>query len=59
MQGVAVEPLYSSVPGAAQRDPELYYLLALVDALRMGRARERAFAEKELAERLNPHVPRC
>lgn len=56
VQGVLVEPLYASVPGAARRDPELYYLLALVDALRMGRARERAFAEKELAEHLNQHV---
>ena len=56
MQGVAVEPLYASAPGAARRDPELYHLLALVDALRMGRARERAFAEKELGERLHDHV---
>jgi DNA-binding Lrp family transcriptional regulator len=55
VQGASVQPLYSSVPGAARRDPELYHLLALVDALRMGRARERAFAEKEIAERLNSH----
>lgn len=51
VQGVAVQPLYPSVPGAAQRDPELYHLLALVDALRMGRARERALAEKEIDQR--------
>ena len=56
VQGVAVQPLYASVPGAARRDPELYYLLALVDALRMGRARGRAQAEKEIGERLNAHA---
>ena len=56
VQGVSVQPLYSSVPGAALRDPELYNLLALVDALRIGRARERKFAEKEISQRLNSHA---
>lgn len=56
VQGVAVKPLYPSVPGAARRDPALYDLLALVDALRIGRARERAFAESELSQRLNVHA---
>ena len=57
VQGSAVEPLYPSVPGAARRHPMLYELLALVDALRIGRARERGLAEKEIAVRLNCHVP--
>ena len=57
VQGSAVEPLYPSVPGAARRHPMLYELLALVDALRIGRARERDLAEKEIAIRLNRHVP--
>jgi DNA-binding Lrp family transcriptional regulator len=56
VQGAAVQPLYASVPGAAQRDPDLYQLLALVDALRLGRARERAMAEAELGQRLNHHA---
>lgn len=56
VQGVAVEPLYGSVPGAARRDPKLYDLLALVDALRVGRARERRLAEEEITQRLNAHV---
>jgi DNA-binding Lrp family transcriptional regulator len=56
VQGAAVQPLYPSVPGAAGRDPALYDLLALVDALRIGRARERAIAEKEITEHLNLHV---
>jgi hypothetical protein len=56
VQGAAVQPLYSSVPHAASRDPALYDLLALVDALRLGRARERALAEKELGKRLIDHA---
>lgn len=57
VQGAAIRPLYASVPGAARRDPKLYRLLALVDALRIGRARERAFAEKEIGESLNSDAP--
>ncbi len=57
VQGAAVEPLYGSVPRAARKDPELYALLALVDALRIGRARERNIAEKEIGRRLKSHVP--
>jgi len=56
VQGASVQPLYGSVPGAARRDPALYDLLALVDALRIGRARERNLAEKEITQRLNAHV---
>lgn len=56
VQGASIQPLYPSVPGAARRDPELYRLLALVDALRIGRARERAFAEKEIGQHLNSHA---
>lgn len=55
VQGSAIEPLYPSVPGAAPRNPDLYELLALVDALRIGRARERTLAEKELGARLTSH----
>jgi DNA-binding Lrp family transcriptional regulator len=54
--GLAVQPLYPSVPLAARKDSALYDLLALVDAIRMGRARERTFAEQELARHLNAYV---
>jgi hypothetical protein len=54
--GAAVDPLYRSVPLAAKANPALYDLLALVDALRIGRARERKRAEQELAQRLS-HEP--
>src|SRR5580693_3876421 len=51
-RGVGLEPLYKSVPAAALRDPNLYQLLALVDAIRDGRAREREIAERDLVNRL-------
>lgn len=52
VRGQAVTPLYPSVPEAARRDPRLHELLALVDALRVGRARERKLAQAELERRL-------
>jgi len=52
-RGIALEPLYKTAPAAALRDPILYELLALVDAIRDGRARERKMAEKELSNRLH------
>lgn len=51
-RGIALEPLYRTAPAAALRDPILYEMLALVDAIRDGRARERKIAEKELINRL-------
>ena len=56
VQGVAVRPLYRSAAKAAKKDPELYDLLALVDALRIGRARERRIAEEALNDRLKQHA---
>lgn len=50
--GQAIEPLYKSVPFAVKKDPELYSYLALIDAIRMGNARESKFASKILTERL-------
>ena len=50
--GQAVKPLYRSVIIAAKQDPKLHDLLALVDALRLGRARERKIAEMELQKHL-------
>jgi hypothetical protein len=52
-RGYALEPLHSSVPVAARLDPLLYELLALVDVLREGAARESKLAQKELHLRLN------
>lgn len=55
-RGAALEPLYKGAPKAALRDPVLYEYLALVDALRAGRARERRLAEELLVARLRPPV---
>ena len=52
VRGVALYPLYPSVPEAARRNAALYELLALFDALRAGAARERKMASELLAERL-------
>jgi hypothetical protein len=51
-RGVELEPLYRTVPFAASRDSALYELLAIADALREGRARERKIAEEQLRKRL-------
>lgn len=48
VRGPCVTPLYKSVPEAALRDPALYGYLALVDAIRLGRARERKVALEKL-----------
>jgi hypothetical protein len=52
VRGYAFMPLYKNVPQAALRDGYLYEVLALIDAIRDGRARERQFAEEELIVRL-------
>ena len=52
VKGQEFSPLYRSVPKAVQQDKKLYELLALVDAVRGGRAREQAMAIKELRRRL-------
>lgn len=48
VRGHSIMPLYPSVPEAALQDEKLYELLALVDALRVGRAREKQIAVQEL-----------
>jgi len=53
VRGEELEPLYPSVPQAARADEQLYEALALVDAIRAGRARERELAIAELRRRLS------
>ncbi|WP_316369114.1 hypothetical protein [Candidatus Thiodiazotropha sp. CDECU1] len=52
-RGMIFSPLYRSAPVASRNDPALYELLALVDAIRGGKARERSIAAKELTRRFN------
>jgi predicted transcriptional regulator len=51
-RGQAIEPLHPGVPGACAKDPVLYESLALVDALRLGRVREKQQAMEELRKRI-------
>jgi hypothetical protein len=50
--GIAVEPLYPQAPAAAAQDEKLYALLALADALRLGRPREVTFARQLLEQQV-------
>ncbi|MFS4492909.1 hypothetical protein [Maribacter sp. 2308TA10-17] len=52
LRGQAIEPLYPTVIEAVRKDEKLHELLALVDGLRVGRAREKAIAIKELKLRI-------
>ncbi|MCK4746293.1 MAG: hypothetical protein KAT15_04630 [Bacteroidales bacterium] len=51
-RGQSIEPLYITVPAVVNDDPQFYELIALVDAIRVGRAREYKIAVEELQKRL-------
>ena len=56
VSGQAFSPLYKSAPKAAEKDPALYELLSLVDALRGGgKARERRLARELLEDRIKAY----
>ncbi len=48
VRGLAMAPLFPSVPDAALRDDALHVVLALFDAVRSGQAREREIAQNLL-----------
>ncbi len=50
-EGLGVNPLVPAAPDIRHRDPDLYAFLALLDALRLGDARERDLARKMIRER--------
>ena len=52
VRGHSIIPLYPSVVDAVRADSKLHELLALVDALRVGRAREKQLAIELLNERV-------
>ncbi|MBV5273308.1 MAG: hypothetical protein JZU52_06580 [Lamprocystis purpurea] len=51
--GQSVLPLHRAVPEAVQKDQDLYAMLALVDALRLGNPRERTAARQRLEQILD------
>jgi hypothetical protein len=53
VRGISFSPLHKAAPKAARKDKALYELLALVDAIRGGRARERKMAVEKLSARLS------
>jgi hypothetical protein len=57
VSGLALAPLYKSVPRAALVDERLYRLLALLDAVRGGRVREQRLAAQLLKGELGLEVP--
>ena len=57
VRGIGVEPLHPSVPFAAMQDEKLYEMLALFDALRVGKARERNMAMERLLALIDPSAP--
>jgi DNA-binding Lrp family transcriptional regulator len=56
IRGEALKPIYRSVPAAARQDHKLHECLALVDAMRAGRARERAMAKEHFTRMICPIV---
>jgi hypothetical protein len=56
MKGLEVTPLFKSVGQAVRDDPELYALLALVDAIRMGSPREANLAKDLLKKHMDVKV---
>jgi len=52
VRGESIEPLHPKVPEACLKDPVFYEYMALCDALRVGKARERNMAVQELKKRL-------
>lgn len=51
-KGQSVTPLFKTVPGAVKRDVLLYEYLALIDAVRLGNAREANLANQLLREKM-------
>ena len=51
-RGQTIEPLYKTVPEISLTDEKLYELLALTDAIRIGKMREQKIAIEELKKRI-------
>ena len=53
VRGQAIEPLHGNIPDACLKDKGFYEYMALCDALRVGKAREKKIAFEELQKRLD------
>lgn len=52
LRGQAIEPLHPKLPEACLKDEKLYELMALTDAIRAGKTRERYLAVELIKERI-------
>jgi DNA-binding Lrp family transcriptional regulator len=52
IRGQAIEPLHPKTPEACLRDEKYYELMALIDAIRIGKVREQKIAFNMLKERI-------
>ena len=55
VKGQAIEPLHAVVPQIAFKNTQLYEMLALIDAIRVGKPREITIAIKLLTELVNKY----
>ena len=55
-RGQEILPLYPTLPAVVEDKPGFYALLALCDAIRIGRAREVNLAREELTQRILHHA---
>ena len=56
VRGQSITPLFPTAVKASKKDPDLYALLSIVDALRIGNARERQVAVDCLNQYFNNYV---
>ena len=52
LRGQSIDPLYKTIPEVALEDQKFYELIALVDTIRIGKAREVKMAIDELKNRI-------
>lgn len=53
LRGQAIEPLHPKIPEACLRDRKFYELMALTDAIRIGKVREQKMAFEFIKQRMN------
>lgn len=56
VRGQVIEPLDKRIAEIIKNDPELYDILALIDAIRVGKNREKEIAGKLLKEKIQLHA---
>jgi len=52
LRGQAIEPLHPNIPEASLKDSNFYELIALTDAIRVGKVREQKIAAQIIKERI-------